>query len=171
MSLQLDFTFDEKTYRNFLNGHAVVRHSHHYLALITKLVEDLSDIGGPRILSEVVEDSMRTILDDYFRQHAAASVADRFSVGESYFATFGLGKMVIEGDEQGGKARLLRSHLDEGWTMKWGEHSKPINYFTCGYLAALHAATFGKPARSYVATELESIVMGAAESRFSIAAA
>ena len=40
MSLKLDFNLDNQTFRHYLNGHAVVMHSHHYLALITKLVED-----------------------------------------------------------------------------------------------------------------------------------
>ena len=53
----------------FLNGHAVVMHSHHYLALITKLAEDLSDIGGPQLLKDVVEESMWVVFNDYIAKN------------------------------------------------------------------------------------------------------
>ncbi len=171
MSLELNFSLDDKTFRNFLNGHPVVRHSHHYLCLITKLVEDLSDIGGPRILAEVVEDSIRTVLDDYFQQQGTLSEDERMRIGEAYFATFGLGKMAASGDRTGGEVRLQRSHLDEGWRMKWGERDRPVNYLACGFAAALFGAAFGLPARSFAVTEQEGMVMGVPESRFIVRAA
>lgn len=169
--LNLDFTLDEKTYRHYLNGHPVVMHSHHYLALITKLAEDLGDVHGPQILAETVEDSMRVIFDDYFQKNAISSTQDKAAICTQYFSAFGLGKMSIKGDEQNGEARLLHSHIDEGWLKKWGNHDKPINHFTRGYVAAAFAALFNRPARSYVVTETASMVTGEEQSVFAIKAA
>ena len=69
MSLKLDFSLDNETFRHYINGHAVVMHSHHYLALITKLAEEFGDIGGPQLLKDVVEESMWAVLDDYVRKN------------------------------------------------------------------------------------------------------
>ena len=170
MALKLEFTTDDKTYRHALNGHEVVMHSHHYLALITKLVEDLSDLGGPQILSDVVEESMRQILDDYFLENFLTSAQDRFRAGEEYFSTFGLGKMCITGDERGGEVRLSSSHVDEGWTMKWGAHGKPINHLTCGFISAIFSSAFNKPPKNYGTTETASMVTGESESTFIVTA-
>jgi hypothetical protein len=113
LSLKLDFNLDNETCRLYLNGHPLAMHSHHYLALITKLAEDLGDIGGALILRDVVEKTMWAIFNDYIRQNGLTSPLDRCNVGREIFSTFGLGKMVAAGSESGGEVRLLRSHVDE----------------------------------------------------------
>lgn len=170
MALNLEFTMDNATNRHSLNGHEVVMHSHHYLALITKLVDDLSDLGGPDILSDVTEETMSMILNDYFQKQGVASTEERFRAGEEYFSAFGLGKMSISGDENGGEVQLSSSHLDEGWTMKWGPHGTPINYLSCGFISAIFSAVFNRPAKSYGTTETASMVTGAPKSTFIVTA-
>jgi hypothetical protein len=157
---------DAETNRQYLNGHPVVMHSHHYLALITKMAGELEDIDGTGILRDVVEETMRAVFDDYIRKNGLTSAQDKCNVGREYFSVFGLGKMVITGDEQGGEVRLVRSHLDEGWIMKWGNTDKPVNHFTCGYVAAMFGAAFDKPLKSYTVTEAASIAAGDSEGKF-----
>lgn len=166
MPLKLDFTFDDKNYRHFLNGHAVVMHSHHYLALITKLAEDLGDIGGPQILADTVEDTMLAMFLDYFQQNGISSAEEKAQICIEYFSTFGLGKMTINPKGDGGEAELSRSHIDEGWLLKWGNHQKPINHLTRGYVAAAFAAIFDRPARSFSVTETAGMVTGEDQSVF-----
>lgn len=168
MSLNVDFTMDNNTFRHYLNGHPVVMHSHHYLALITKLVEDMADAGGPQILKDTVEETMRTFFDDYIRNNNLTAPQDKCNVGREFFSVFGLGKMIVSGNENGGEVRLPHSHLDEGWMRKWGTNSKPINHVTCGYIAAMFGSTFNKPLHTYSVVEVSSIVAGAPESKFII---
>jgi hypothetical protein len=168
MSLKLDFTLDNQTFRHYLNGHPVVMHSHHYLALITKLVEDMTDFGGPQILKDSVEETMRAIFDDYIKNNNLTSPQDKCNVGREYFSVFGLGKMIVAGNENGGEVRLVRSHVDEGWVKKWGNNSNPINYFACGYIAAMFGAAFDKPLNSYFVTETASIAIGDPENKFNV---
>jgi len=80
----------------------------------------------------------------------------------------GLGKLEINGTDKGGTARIVRSHVDEGWIKKWGKHSSPINHVACGYVAALFAATFGRPKRNYLVTETASMAMGEPEGKLSV---
>jgi len=164
MALEVKHTFDNDTYRHSLNGHEFVLHCHHYMSLTTKMAEDFADIGGVRVLREAAEDSMRPLFDDYFKEHNVTAVKDRLMVGADYYKMMGIGLMEIQGAAEGGEVKLPHSHVDEGWLTKWSEHDKPINHFTCGYVAAVFAATFEKPARSYEVSETASIVMGAPES-------
>lgn len=166
MSLNLDFTMDNQLFRHYMNGHPVVMHSHHYLALITKLVEDMADFDGPQILADSVEESMRTLFDDYIAKNNLTSPQDKCNVGREYFSVFGLGKMIVSGSENGGEVRLTYSHIDEGWIRKWGNNGKPINHFACGYIAAMFGAAFDKPIKSYSVTETTSIAVGEPESKF-----
>ncbi|MGB9080040.1 MAG: hypothetical protein WCD00_01995 [Desulfuromonadaceae bacterium] len=166
MSLKLDFSLDNETFRHYINGHAVVMHSHHYLALITKLAEEFGDIGGPQLLMDVVEESMWAVLDDYVRKNGQTTPLQRCTVGREYYSVYGLGKMKVAGTEKGGEVCLIRSHIDEGWIKKWGAHSKPINHFTCGYIAALFAVTFNKPVKSYTVIETKSMAATGTEGTF-----
>lgn len=168
MPLKLDFSLDNETFRHYLNGHSVVMHSHHYLALITKLVEDLGDIGGPQLLKDVVEESMWAVLDDYVQKNGVSTPLHRCTVGREYYSVYGLGKMKVAGTESGGEVCLIRSHVDEGWIRKWGQHTKPINHFTCGYIAAMFAVAFNKPVRSYTVTETESMAVTGTEGTFTV---
>jgi hypothetical protein len=166
MSLKLDFSLDNETFRHYLNGHAVVMHSHHYIALITKLAEDLRDIGGPQMLKDVVEESMWTVLNDYVQKNGQSTPLQKCNVGREYYSVYGLGKMKVAGTESGGEVCLIRSHVDEGWIKKWGHHTKPINHFTCGYIAAIFAVAFNKPVKSYTVTETESMAVTGSEGTF-----
>lgn len=164
MALEVKRSFDDKTYRHTVNGHEFVMHCHHYMSLTTKMAEDFADVGGVRVLREAAEDSLRPVFDSYFNEHNVTAAEDRLAVGAEYYKLMGLGLMAAQGSAEGGEVKLPHSHVDEGWLNKWTQHDKPINHFTCGYVAALFAATFDKPARSFDVTESASIVMGAPES-------
>jgi len=170
MPLQIEHTFDDKSYRHYTNGFLTVMHCHHYLTLATKLAEQFGDIGGPRILAESAEDAMRPLLDDYIKKHAITAPAERLNVGAGFYGVVGMGKMEVQGDPSGGAVTLKKSHLDQGWIMKWGSRDTPMNYWTRGYISAMFGAAFDKPPRSYEVVEEAALVTGAAESKYRIKA-
>jgi hypothetical protein len=165
MALKLDFTFNETTFRRYLNGFPIVLHCHHYITLTTKLAEEFSDIGGIQILREAVEDSIGPLLSDYCERNGVVSFTDRLEVARQYYSVLGLGTMEIGGNEDGGEVLLKRSHVDEGWIKKFGPRKEPVNHFTCGYVSAAFAVAASRPARSYKAGETECLVSGAKVSK------
>lgn len=170
MSLEVNFSFDDKTYRHYMNGHLAVMHCHHYMSLLTKLAEDFGDVGGTDILRQSVEDSVRPLIDDYLQSHSMGSPEEKLNVGKEFYAIMGMGKMEVTGNEQGGEVTLSKSHVDQGWINKWGNLDKAINHWTRGYIEAMFASAFGKPARSYNAEEVMSIVKGDDISKFTVTA-
>lgn len=171
MALEIKHTFDEETYRHYINGHNFVLHCHHYITLTTKMAEDFADVGAVQVLREAAEDTIRPVLDSYFAEHKITSPQERLTIGAEHYAFMGLGLMEVSGTADGGEVRLKHTHVDEGWIKKWGQHNKPINHVTCGFVAAMFAAAFSRPARSYQVTETASIVMGAPESVLVVKAA
>ena len=170
MSLEIEYTFDEKNYRHAMNGFEVVMHCHHYLTLATQVAEDFDEFGGTRILNESVEDSIRPVLDDYVQRKNIASGEERLSIGAEFYEVMGMGLMKVEGEASGGRATLTRSHVDQGWLVKFGPTDRSLNYFTRGFLAAMFACAFDRPARSYEAVETASLVKGDPTSEFEIKA-
>jgi predicted hydrocarbon binding protein len=170
MALEMEFSFDNKTYRHYMNGFLSVMHCHHYMTLLTKLADNFDDVGGTRILCESAEDSVRPMFDDYIQKHNITSPEEKLDVGKEYYSVMGMGLMEVNGSEQGGEVKLTRSHVDQGWLKKWDKHDKPINYWTSGYIAAVFASAFNKPPRSYGVEEVASIVRGDEASRFIVKA-
>jgi hypothetical protein len=168
MSLELSFTFDPSTYRHYINGHATVLHCHHYMSLTTQLALDYADQGGPRVLRECAEDSIRPMLADYVAKQSIIDAAARLSVGCEYYAVMGLGQMTASGEASGGEVHLSHSHVDEGWVKKFGTSQAPINHFTAGYAAAMFSVAFDKPARGYRVQETQSIAMGSPTTVFEL---
>jgi hypothetical protein len=133
------------------------------------LAEDCEMLDGKRLLAEAAEDSFFQVLTDYFKEQNIEDVADRISIAEQYYAAVGLGKMEVKcAGPESGEVELVYSHVDQGWIKKWGNHSKPVNFITWGYIAALFAAVFGRSPRAFSVLETASIVSGAERSRFEI---
>jgi hypothetical protein len=168
--MQVEYTFDDKSFRHFMNGFEVVMHCHHYLTLTTKLAEDFSEFGGIRILNESVEDAIRPLLDDYVQKNQVPAGAERLAVGARFYELMGMGLMSATGDAAVGQATLTRSHVDQGWLAKFGPADRTLNYFTCGFLAAVFACAFDRPARSYQVVETAGLAKGDATGKFEIQA-
>ena len=163
-TLVLDQRFDTLAKQHHLNGRNVVFHCHHYTTLYTQLA---IDSNATALLSQVAEDAFFPMLESYFTEHGVTAIADRVDLGCQYFAAIGLGAMTVSYlSENAAEIVLTSSHVDAGWLKKWGPFDKPVNYLTRGYASALCSAVLGLPARSFKAVEIESVVMGAAQSRF-----
>jgi hypothetical protein len=171
VELLMDHQFDPVTCRHTLNGRNVVLHCHHYASLMTQLANDLGMLDGKALLAAVAEDTFHGMLRDYFAAHCAELLPERIDLAEQYYAAMGLGRMaVVCAGTDAGRVELLHSHVDEGWVKKWGQREEPVNHITRGYVAALFAVLFGRAPRSYSVVETQSIVSGAAVSRFNVVA-
>ena len=170
-SIEMIPEFEPRSCRHLVDGRTYVLHCHHYATLYTQLAEDCGMLDGKKLLAEVAEDTFYDVLEAYFRKHCLESVADRFAAAEQYYRTAGMG--VLKVDSAGpdyGEVEVPSSHLDAGWIKKWGPSGKPVNHLTRGFIAALFAAAFDRPRRSYTVTETASIAAGAQASRFVVVA-
>ena len=166
-----DHKFDRKRCRHILNGKVHVLHCHHYATLYSRLADDCGMLDGKKLLAEVAEDTFTDLLSGYFKEHCIKNIADRIAIAEQYYAATGLGQMkVLCAGYESGEVELLHSHLDEGWIKKWEKKENPVNFMTCGYIAAMFNAVFELPRRSFRVKEMEGIVTGAERSKFNVVA-
>jgi hypothetical protein len=163
--------FDANTCRHQVNDITVVLHCHHYATLYTQLAMDCSMLDATKLLAECSEDAWQEFLCGVFQRQECADLATRFALAEQTFAAVGLGKMRVRcAGPDSGEVELERSHVDEGWIMKWGHGNTAVNFIGAGFIAAMFSAVFDRPLRSYLVTEVQSLVCGAASSRFIVAA-
>lgn len=167
----LERRYDPRSCRHTINGTPYVLHCHHYMSLYSQLAEDCSMLDGRKLLAECAEDCAYERLSAIFDGQSVTVVADRVAIAQELYALWGLGSMrVVCAGPESGEAELIASHVDHGWIRKWGKRDRPVNSVTCGFIAGMFAAVFGRPARSYSVLETSSIVSGAERSRFEVVA-
>ncbi len=168
MSLNLDFKFDDNTYRHYMNGFLTVLHCHHYLCLTTQTAIQFEDIGGIDILINTVIDTISPVFKKYIDDNQVATLKEKIAVGSDFYAVMGLGKMKVKLTKKGGQVELLRSHIDKGWITKWGTENACINFFTVGYINAMFSIATGLAPQAFKVEEISSIVSGQDTSSFII---
>lgn len=158
INLQIEHRFDTQTKRHFLNGVQTVYHCHHYTTLYTQIA---IDAGETTLLMETAEDAFYPIFKDLFARNAATDLAHRVELARQYYSAIGLGVLEI-GFLGNDSAQIVspHSHLEQGWIKKWGKYDKAVNYIGAGYVSAMLAAVLNQPLRSFVTSEVSSIVMG-----------
>lgn len=168
MNMDIEHTFDSKTYRHYMNGFLSVLHCHHYLCLTTSTADKFESLGGPAILRETAEDTIRPLLEKSMKKQSLSGVKESLEFGARFYSMLGLGRMSIKVKAGKGEAQLLRSHIDRGWLSKWGKSDKPVNHFTCGYLNAVFGAVYQRPPRHFSTVEVASIAQGEKTGLFAV---
>ncbi len=168
--LKLNYKFDASKNRHYMNDVHFVLHCHHYATLVTQLAIDAEDlVKGTGVLARSSEESFLNFLSDYFAKNKVQDTSERLDIGCRMFSELGLGKIEVEStDGSVGEVIMRHSHIDEGWVKKWGTGSTAVNFIGVGYVGAMFAAAYGKPAGSFKVHESQSIVSGAGHSVFTV---
>ncbi|MGD8564530.1 MAG: hypothetical protein PVG03_18460 [Desulfarculaceae bacterium] len=167
VQFEIDHQFDPNSCRHYLNGFCTVLHCHHYATLYTQLADDAKDFNGKALFIQAAEDIFFDVLDKYYQEHGVESINDKLSIAKEYWQIVGMG--LIEFKAVGPfavTAEMDYSHVDEGWLKKWGSRPEPVNFFTCGFVAAVAALTTGRQPRSFEVNEVKSLVAGDDKSVF-----
>ncbi len=162
-------TFDAKSMRHYLNGEVSVLHCHHYASLFTQLACDADQFNGPTLLCEATAEAFGPALRQYYEKNNVTEIPDRIAVAEQYFSFAGMGEVEFDCWDSGATVTMKHSHVDEGWVKKFGQRAERVNYMGEGYIKAAMWAIWNKGSyNDYQVEETQSIVSGAASSRFNV---
>ncbi len=169
--IRFEQRFDRRMMFQYINDEPSVLHCHHYATLFTKVAIDQEKLGGPRLLSEAMEDAFYLVLKKYFIHEEMTREEERVRAAEEYCTLIGLGKIKMQYGPTGGSAEMFHAHVDEGWKQKWPAPDRPVNFIGQGFIAAVFASVSDRPPRSYSVEETASIALGAPVSRFIVTGA
>lgn len=168
VTCQFEQEFDPNAMYQYVNHEISVMHCHHYATLFTRLALDMKSMDGPRFLREAMEESSYLTLQRLYIAGQVTEKKDRLDIAMQYFGLAGLGQLEMRVERGGGTARMIHSHVDEGWIKKWQKEKEPVNFIGQGYILAAVAAIHDKPIGSYKIEETKSIVKGDRNSEFTI---
>ncbi|HNF28414.1 MAG TPA: hypothetical protein PKV80_28375, partial [Leptospiraceae bacterium] len=153
----------ENEYLTHLFREPLVFHCNHYNIFLQRTIEDAGDyIPAEKILTEGALVSVYSMLRNLFiaNQHLK-NPTDRLKVASSIYSLLGFGLLPLEDlDQNGGTLQTRVTHYSLAWKQKWGKRDKPVDYFTCGYIAAALAAAFFRHPGTYSVLQTQCLSMG-----------
>ena len=137
------YPFDEKHNALNVEGEAMIFHCHHYINYLQRSILDADYIDSEPFLIGSAADAVYNQLKSLCQGH---NEADAKSLAEQMYKAFGYGLINLsEMNEEGLEMKTFKSFFSKTWPLKFGAASKPIDYYTRGYLAAAYAVIYQCP--------------------------
>ncbi len=161
-----NYKFDEKHNYMEIGGEAMVFHCHHYITNLQRTILDAEYIDSKLFLIGSAADSLYNQLRNLCE---GLSVEESKRMAQDIYKTFGYGLLDLsEMDENGARLTASSSFFSKTWLEKFGESSKPVDYYTSGFLAAAYAVIYKKELKDIFADQLECMACGATQNVFEV---
>ena len=156
--------------RHLLGSEPMIFHCHYYNAFLQQTILDAAYIDSrPFLLGAAAEVSFNQ-LSSLFRSHDITGIEERKLWAEYIYAHSGFGRISLESiSEGGGIVEAPTSHYVEGWqAINKSNTTKPVCYFTGGWLCGALSAIYDQPNGYYGVEEKQCAAMDASHCSFSI---
>lgn len=135
------YEFDREHGAFEIGGETMIFHCHHYLNYLQRSILDAEYINSKPFMVGAAADSVYNQLKNLT---SGLDKSDSIAIIESVYKTFGYGLIDLSNlSQDGGTITTKSSFFSKTWVMKFGKSTKPVDYFTTGYLAAAFAVLFG----------------------------
>ena len=153
-----DYPFDEKHNCLEIGGEAMIFHCHHYLTNLQRTILDADYIDSSKFLIGSAADAVYHQLTNLCK---GLSLEDSKQMAEDIYKVFGYGLIDLSCmDENGCTLTTTKSFFSKTWFQKFGESSKPVDYYTAGFLAAAYAVIYDKDLKDISAIQTTCIACG-----------
>lgn len=152
------YKFDETHNYLEIGGEAMVFHCHHYITNLQRTILDADYIDGAKFLIGSAADSVYNQLTNLSH---GLTLEESKKMAEAIYKTFGYGLIDLDCmDENGCELTTTKSFFSKTWKMKFGESKKPVDYYTCGFLAATYAVLYKKELKDISAIQTTCLACG-----------
>lgn len=153
-----DYKFDVEHNYLEIGGEAMIFHCHHYITNLQRTILDAEYIDSSRFLIGSAADSIYNQLSNLCE---GLSVEESKKMAEDIYKTFGYGLIDLSTmNENGAELTATKSFFSKTWIMKFGAASKPIDYYTVGFLAAAYACIYKKELKNINALQTTCMACG-----------
>ncbi len=161
-----NYEFDREHGAFDIGGEAMIFHCHHYLNYLQRSILDADYIDSRPFLIGAAADSAYNQLSNLTN---SLSKNDALKLIESVYKTFGYGIIDLSSlNASGGTIVTKDSFYSSTWIMKFTKSTKPVDYFTTGYIAAAFAVLFDIPLSQVSAKQTKCLAVGDNENEFII---
>lgn len=153
-----NYPYDMKHNCLEIGGEAMIFHCHHYLSYLQRSILDADYIDSRPIFIGSAADAVYLQLSNLCE---GFSLSESKKIIEQVYKTFGYGIIDIDGmNEGGGRINTFKSFYSKTWQLKFGLSSKPVDYYTTGFIAAAYAVLYKIPLSSINAKQTNCMACG-----------
>lgn len=152
---EISIQWDKARNERYIEGVPHVFHCHHYNVYLQKTLEDAKIVDGKGIQKNAAQEvAFEQFSKAFSERDDLKDTAERLKFAEQLFKMLGFGTIDFS-EIESGKVTCPVSHYAKGWMSKWGNRSRPVDYFVAGWLGGLLSAVYEKPRFHYEVTETQ----------------
>ncbi len=137
------YEFDKEHSYLEIGGEAMIFHCHHYITNILRTILDADYVESDKFL---IGSSVHSVHNQLTNLTEGLSVDESKRVAEDVYKAFGYGLINLSSmDENGIELKSSKSFFSKTWTMKFGKASKPVDFYTTGYIIAAYSVIYNIP--------------------------
>ena len=160
------YPFDEKHNALNVEGEAMIFHCHHYINYLQRSILDADYIESEPFL---IGSAAHAVYNQLSRLCVHHNEMDAKALAEQMYKTFGYGLIdLTDMTNQGLEMKTYKSFFSKTWPLKFGKASKPIDYYTRGYLAAAFSVIYNVPLKDIHVKQTQCMACGDDYNQFSI---
>ena len=153
-----DYSYDEKHNYMEIGGEAMIFHCHHYITNLQRTILDADYIDSKLFLIGSAADAVWYQLTNLCD---GLSIDESKKMAEDIYRCFGYGVIDLGSmDEDGIALDTTSSFFSKTWKIKFGKSSKPMDFYTSGFLAATYSVIYNKDLKDIYADQIKCMAMG-----------
>lgn len=153
-----NYKFDEEHNYLEIGGEAMIFHCHHYITNLQRTILDADYIDSSKFLIGSAADAVYHQLSNLCKN---LSLEESKIMAQDIYKTFGYGLIDLSSmDENGSTLQSSKSFFSKTWLLKFGISSKPVDYYTTGFLAATYAVLYGEKLENIHAIQTSCMAQG-----------
>ena len=120
----------------------MIFHCHHYITNLQRTILDADYIDSRLFLIGSAVDAIYYQLSNLCK---GLNIEESKKMSEDIYKVFGYGLIDLSCmNENGCELKSTKSFFSKTWDMKFGKSTKPVDYYTSGFLAAAYAVIYKK---------------------------
>lgn len=132
-----DYPFDTERNCHFVANEAMVFHCHHYVISLQNKILNADYVDSRPFLigaaAHALHHQLSNLCDGLASDHRLRTI-------ETAYKTFGFGLVDLSGLKgEGGVVIAAKSVISKMWRRKFGNSDTPVDFYTCGFLAAAYS--------------------------------
>ena len=153
-----DYKFDQEHNYLEIGGEAMIFHCHHYITNLQRTILDADYIDSRLFLIGSAADAVYNQLSNLCE---GLNIEESKQIASDIYKVFGYGLIDLSDmDENGVELKSTKSFFSKTWDMKFGKSSKPVDYYTSGFLAAAYAVIYKKELKDINAVQITCMACG-----------
>ncbi len=169
MTVPFPVDMDASHRRCLVGGEPVIIHCHHFNTYLQQTLLDAEYIETPVILVGAANEVAFQQFTTLYARLKISGVEERKKLAQEIYQWAGFGKLdLMHLSGEGGTVTSAHSHYSQAWKLKLGKASRPMDFFTTGWITGVMSAVYDLPQDAFSGTQTACMAQDDETNQFQI---